>query len=244
MTGSKQPYSKPPIVEAVIAFTFGEPADNAALSKAADKLKRRYPLAQQQELTTFEMTASGPSIRTAPAGYRLSDFDNHHILILSSIEMVTSVLAPYPGWEELSARAMENYSTLRTVVKYKRITRFAARFINRIDIPLQGRTAFDIQDYVLVAPAVPEGEFFGHLRPYFMRFEADVPGGFKVIVTTGTAPAPILDHSSILLDLDVISFDPPQKESELVTFADTIRKVKNEAFEMCVTNKARELFNS
>jgi uncharacterized protein (TIGR04255 family) len=58
-------------------------------------------------------------------------------------------------------------------------------------------------------------------------------------------PPPLVDHASVILDIDVSrAGDPPQKDDEIWALIDRIRVHNNQVFEESVTDKARELFNA
>jgi uncharacterized protein (TIGR04255 family) len=50
--------------------------------------------------------------------------------------------------------------------------------------------------------------------------------------------------ASIVLDIDLYrDTNPPQEDSEIWSFFEILRERKNEVFEACITEKARELFH-
>jgi uncharacterized protein (TIGR04255 family) len=53
----------------------------------------------------------------------------------------------------------------------------------------------------------------------------------------------LLEHGSFLLDLDIArEGDPPQNDEGIYDLLHQIRVKKNEVFEACVTNSARDSF--
>ena len=67
--------------------------------------------------------------------------------------------------------------------------------------------------------------------------------GFKLRINTNVVQSPLIDHFSIVLDLDLSpQGDIPQRNDEIWEMINLMRGHKNNAFEMCITDKARELF--
>ncbi len=67
--------------------------------------------------------------------------------------------------------------------------------------------------------------------------------GFNLVINTNVVKSPLIDHYSIVLDLDLSPHgDMPQKSDKVWEMINQMREYKNNAFEMCITDKARELF--
>ncbi|MFN0169337.1 MAG: TIGR04255 family protein [Bryobacteraceae bacterium] len=134
-------------------------------------------------------------------------------------------------------RLWEIYSR---VVGPRRITRVAVRYINQIDIPLR---AIDYKDYFRttpeVSPVLPQG-----ISGFFMQLQFPQADFGGVLILTQTAiPPPSEDMNSVILDLDVFKESTElASDSEVWGLIETLRNRKNEFFEGCLTDKARELF--
>ena len=158
--------------------------------------------------------------------------------------MVCSRLAPYNGWESFEPWVRKNWKIWRKITKYTKIKRIGVRYINRIDIPAKTGDIIDIEDYLTVFPKYPEP----HLLTSFTKYTIQIEGpfsieGFYLIINTNVVKSPLIDHFSIVLDLDLSPQEGiPQKNDKIWEMINQMREYKNNAFEMCITDKARELF--
>jgi len=67
--------------------------------------------------------------------------------------------------------------------------------------------------------------------------------GCKLTLNSAAVPAPILDHASFVIDQDIAKeVDPPQSDEAIYELLNQIRVRKNNVFEACISNRARELF--
>jgi uncharacterized protein (TIGR04255 family) len=67
--------------------------------------------------------------------------------------------------------------------------------------------------------------------------------GNVLINTIPVFPPPLVNHFSIMLDIDVSQqFDLPQRDDDLHGLLSQMRDEKNRVFEACITDTARELF--
>ena len=151
-----------------------------------------------------------------------------------------SRLAPYQSWESFRDEARRLWAIYRTVVQPTRVTRVAVRYINRLDLPLPFD---DLTDYLRtvpeVAPDLPQG-----LAGYFMRLVIPNDDIESVLVINQALIEPTTeDMSSVILDFDLSrQANLPSDEDALWTIFDVLRERKNEVFEACITDRARELF--
>jgi uncharacterized protein (TIGR04255 family) len=68
--------------------------------------------------------------------------------------------------------------------------------------------------------------------------------GCRLLLNSSVVPSPLLGHASLLLDQDIAKeIEPPQRDDQIYELLNEIRAKKNDVFEACITNKARELFN-
>ena len=66
----------------------------------------------------------------------------------------------------------------------------------------------------------------------------------KVLVNAATVSSPLIDHVSLLLDIDLFKDQNiPQKDKEFWDLLAALRHQKNMLFEAFVTDQARELFD-
>lgn len=66
----------------------------------------------------------------------------------------------------------------------------------------------------------------------------------EVIVNAGTMPSPLIDHASLLLDIDLFKAkDLPRRDDEIWALLAVLRLQKNDLVEAFITSRARELFD-
>ena len=68
--------------------------------------------------------------------------------------------------------------------------------------------------------------------------------GCKLTLNSAVVPAPILDHASFIIDQDIAKeVDLPQSDNDIYELLNEIRVRKNNVFEACISDRARELFH-
>ena len=244
-----QPYKRPPITEAVIEIRFAAPPIEAAdLDKASRSLASSYPL--QQPVKSFGVAVGippGPEDRptaqiSEEIGHRLSSQDLSEILLLWPFAIVVSQLAPYPGWDSFFGRFVRDWTSWKKIVGFRRLSRVGVRFINRIDIPVTNGI-IEESEYMSVYPALPAA--LGPITGYGVQIQSPIRDvvGCNLVINSAAVPSPLLGHSSFVLDLDISrEVNTPQKDDEIYKLLNQIRDKKNEVFEACFTDKAKELF--
>ena len=150
-------------------------------------------------------------------------------------------LAPYPGWEVFFPRFVRDWEAWKREAGYRQIIRVGVRFINRIDIPIVSGL-IEEAEYLSVYPKLPDS--LGPVTGYGVQAQLPMQDiGCNLTINSAAVPSPMLEHGSILLDLDIAKeVNPPQKDEEIFELLGRIRIKKNEIFEACITRKAKELF--
>lgn len=239
-------YKRPPITEAVIGINFSEPLEPTKLGKADKKFAKFYPqhtVVQNYDVKVLlgqDGRANADDTRVVD-GHRRSSIDSDELLVLWPAEFVVSQLAPYPGWEAFIARFERDWRAWRQVTGYREISRIGLRFINRIDIPIVDDKV-EHEKYLNIYARLPE--LIGSVNGYSTQIGTEI-NDIKCLlkVNSGTVRAPILEHSSFLLDIDFgRMLDVPQRDEDILALLNEIRVKKNEVFEACITKRARKLF--
>ena len=113
---SDQPYTKPPITEAVVEIRFAEALDASELDKAARQLKSVYNNEEHTRNVAFavDVPSIGPVQTTLneQLGRRMSSDDLTQIVILWPSSFVVAQLAPYPGWQKFFGRILTRLGSL------------------------------------------------------------------------------------------------------------------------------------
>jgi uncharacterized protein (TIGR04255 family) len=244
VTTSKH-YWNSPITEAVIDIRVEVSPDfntdslesiHAQISKDFSK-REEIMFFQGQFNPTADPTTSATQTKQ---GYLYRSNNGKYILQTRTNGFTFSHLPPYETWNTFRSEARKLWDTYREVAKPVRVTRVAVRSINRIDLP----PPVDLKEYFNtfpeVAPGMPQ-----MLSGYVMQLliaQEDFGGMLSLIQATAIAPRP--DVASIVLDIDLYKessseFDSDEKIWQLL---ELIRDRKNEVFESCVTDKARDIF--
>ncbi len=240
-------YKRPPITEAVIEIRLEDSLSERMVEKIHNRLKKRYESSERISIIGFMLDPRKKEIAKIPdefEGYKLTSKDQADVVQIKPNSMACSRLAPYHGWESFEPRARENWEIWRKTTKHTKIKRIGVRYLNRIDIPLRRGHKIDIEDYLTIFPKYPEP----HLLTSFTKYTMQVMGpfsieGFYLIINTNVVKSPLIDHFSIVLDLDLSpQGDMPQRNDKVWEMINKMREYKNNAFEMCITDKARELF--
>ena len=238
-------YPKAPITEAVIDLRV-MPSSTLVLSDLAivrEADETEHPTVEQVNTVMgrmqvgHEVSASASSQHVGFL-FRSADGKRIHQALTSGFSM--SQLAPYPRWEDFCTEARRRWNTYRAVAQPDKVVRVAVRYINRIDIPLP---LYDFGEYLRtvpqVSPDLPQG-----LSSYFMQLTMPLESIKSQVVINETIIDPARpDVVSIVLDIDISrDNDLPVTEEETWAFIEQLRHAKNNVFEMCITDKARELF--
>ena len=245
---NQSPYTRPPITEAVIGIDFVGTIEESLLSDAKVKLSREYSN-QVDEIgftVDLEIGAGQNTPKTKlvqQKGYRLRSADVSQILLLRPASFTVSQLAPYPGWDVFFGRFKRDWKRWKSLVGFREVKRIGLRYINRIDIPAL-QPVVHHEAFLRVYPEVPNQ--FGPLAAYTVVTKSLVQDIRSMLtVNTGVVPAPILNHMSILFDIDIgCENEPPKKDSDLFGYLQNARRKKNEYFEASITDESRKLFQS
>lgn len=246
---SGQPYKRPPITEAVIEMRFAEPAEAAHLEKTIADFRPYYPA--HRAVMNAGLAVGGvpmaPNNQVAQIkidqGHRLSSHDETELIVLWPLSFVVAQLAPYPGWDQFFDRFARDWKTWKKAMGYRKIARVGVRYINRIDIPREG-LSIEESDYLTVYAKLPSE--FGPMLAYGLQaqFLPDSEG-CRIGLNSASVLSPLLGHGAILLDIDVaVEPSPPQNDDDIYSLLNKMRTKKNVTFEACLTDRARELFQT
>jgi uncharacterized protein (TIGR04255 family) len=247
---AEQPYKRPPITEAVIAIGFGAAMEPGDLNRADSSFAKLYPQHQDARNLNLEFImparpnlAPGTKIRHDVPGHRRSSDDQTQIVIVWPTSFVFSQLAPYPGWDDFFGRFVRDWALWKKVVGYRSISRVGVRYINRIDIPITGNLTH-YEEFLNIYPRLPEelGSIFAYAIQTQLPFP-EIEG--RITINSSSIPSPLLEHASFMFDQDLYKENNiPQNDDGLYNLLNQIHVKKNAVFEACITDRARELFNT
>lgn|SRR5690242_10938559 len=243
-------YRRPPITEAVIALTFREPLSINTQTRIRAKLAGIYPgsesnfqIAVQVQPNKEGMAATAKATAEL-VGFKLSSPDQLDLIILTAKDFTTSRVAPYLGWTDLFAKAKANLEVLLRVTRHRNFERVAVRYINRLDIPSRADEGLDPSQYLLNLPSYPGlgSREFSDMNAQVI-FELNRPPARARVAVAGI-PSPLIDHKSLILDIDVFCFEKlPNRTDDVNELLEQLHVAKNVIFETCITDRARELFD-
>ena len=140
--------------------------------------------------------------------------------------------------------AQAQWGVMRKRIPGKEVEKISTRFINRLDIPARLEKV-SLKDYCKIGVALPQALTTQATENFLVQYSAlDQKKEFLQNISLALAtPPPVIDHVSVVLDLDVVTATKiPAKDQDLWPILERLRIVKNELFEACITEKARELF--
>lgn len=240
-----KPYPKAPITEAIIDLRVELPPDfNVtqlnkvhAGEEAANPMPEQLHTAFGQMRFGTQMSATAGSQHT---GYLFRSEDGTQVYQARLDGFTMSHLAPYKNWETLRNEARRLWNVYRATTNPSRIVRLAVRYVNRLDIPLPIQ---DFREYLRtvpeVSPDLPQG-----LSGYFMQVAIPLEDVKSLAVINETMIDPAAPEIlSVVLDIDISrTQDLPPDESGVWDFFEQLHARKNDVFEACITDRARELF--
>ncbi len=233
-------YKHPPIVEAVVEFRYGDGKDaRDELERARRAFAVDYPKVDELRMIPLPQRDS----RDAFVGYKFTSRDGTRVVQLRSDLVVVAKLAPYAGWLDLAEQVRITLRRAAPLIRGRRITRLATRFINRFDIPAT-REPIRYEDYLRVGVSdLP----FAHDAIGTLSFNIGtmIEGGrFGVVLRGAGGQGLLVDHTSVLLDMDIFDQDAatlPRTQKDAFSVLEEMRARRNEIFEACITDRAREL---
>jgi uncharacterized protein (TIGR04255 family) len=237
-------YTNSPITEAVIDIRLELQPEfkPESLEPISPRISSAYPRREDLNLFQGQFTVGvGATSTQAKLGYLYRSVDGKLVLQTRTNGFTFSRLAPYENWESFRDEARSLWDIYKEVAKPVRATRVASRSINRIDIPLQ---TVDLSEYLKTFPEVSR-ELPQLISGYVMQLlipQKDFDGMLSLIQATVPAQQP--ETTSINLDIDMFKESSTEFDSDekIWGFLDYLRDKKNEVFEGCITDRARDLF--
>lgn len=175
-------------------------------------------------------------------GLRCESTDHLHIAQFNRDGFVFSRLRPYDHWEQFQGEAMRLWRIYQDLASPSGIQRLGLRFINRIELPVDGPPP---DDYLRMPSEVLAGMPLS--RVGFFHRDVLAVQGYPYIVTIVRTVQPIQVTGNkgfgLLLDIDVFSTEPFDLRDDLLTQRLVeMRWLKNKAFFGSITQQALETF--
>jgi uncharacterized protein (TIGR04255 family) len=239
-----QRYPKPPITEAVFEFRFQAELSERDRARLRDRFKKRYPAIDEQQAVDVKIGPGGVDTSSKLVGYKQTASNGCDMVMFQMANFDSIRLAPYNGWEKFIQTARDNFDEFTKVVGRLQVVRLAARFLNRIDIPLSAVEGRDLALFTKLGIALPQ-DLSGGVGPYSLAVNfVESKTGVKILLQSGVVSPPLLEHLSLSVDIDAyIDTDIPTRIDALWELSDKLREAKNTVFEGIVTDEARKLFS-
>ncbi|HEV2293397.1 MAG TPA: TIGR04255 family protein [Tepidisphaeraceae bacterium] len=238
-------YRKAPIIEALIDVQARLNPNTTAveLRRLVEEGDEEFPKPVELKKASFEVkfeeaqfTGGGTEEVT---GWAFRSSDHKRVVQARTDGFTFSRLAPYEHWETLQQEARPLWERYRAIAAPEAVTRVAVKYINRFDIPLPIR---DLKDFFRtnpeVSPDMPQG-----LAAFFMQLQIPYPDLESMLILTQTlVPPPQAGLVSVVLDIDLFRANNlPTSDEAIWQLLEQLREKKNEIFEACITDAAREL---
>ena len=241
-------YSKAPITEAIIDLRIAAPAeiDLEQLRRMSDEHKGRFPRIDPIFEATGKLQvqpgiSASASAHQKQTGFRAISSDGQMVCQRQFSGFTLSKLAPYESWQPFRDLARELWDNYRTNVGCEAVTRIAVRYVNRIDIP---KSPVDLKEYFRTSPEISP-DLPQMMEGFFMQIRLPQSDIASTAVLNQTIVAPDkAGRTSVVLDIDLFRDHAlPNDECELWDIFEVLHDRKNEIFEACITDAARELFD-
>lgn len=237
-------YAHAPLTEAVIDVRVKLSPDVKLdhLAALQEGEEATYPTRKTHAVVRGQFTAGqqvGASAKQTPTGYMFVSGDEKQIFQARLDGFAFSRLEPYERWDTFRDEARRLWTKYRSVAP-ESIVRVAVRYINRIDLPLP---IGDLKEFLRTGPDVPP-ELPQGLTTFLVRLVIPLDDVEATLRLTQTIVPPASEHVvSIVLDIDIFrEISGPLTEEQLWRLLEELRVKKNQAFEACITDRTRRLF--
>lgn len=240
--------ARAPITEAVIDFRvqLSEGFSIRGFEPAIARLVQSYPgraaIKTVHATVGLGETSARSDVKEGELGVLIKTADAKSLAQFRTNGFTFNRLEPYTGWEEVFSETIRLWKEYVEVAKPIAVLRLAARYINRLKLPLPIE---DLREYLTEPPRVPDG-LPQRLKGYLTRIVIhDSARGHSAIVTQSFEPNPTDPERAIIL-LDIDAFQEvhlkPSESDEIHRVLAGIHDFKNEIFFKSITQKASELF--
>lgn len=237
-------YDRAPITEAIIDLQV-RPREGVTLSEIEGVRSgeeglypdaKKFAVAHGQFEVGERVVASAQQEHT---GYVFASADRKQLMQSRLDGFTFSRLAPYETWESFRDEARRLWALYRERTSPAEIRRVAVRYINRFDLP---GPQVELKDYFRTSPEI-SSDLPQSMSGFFLRVvipQTDLKG--QLLINQTIVPSLKPDVASVVLDIDVFrDSDVPNAENEVWHYFELLRNRKNDVFEACITDRAREL---
>ena len=241
-------YKNPPVIEALCDFRFvpSKPWDMTFPGLFYNEIKKQFP--EKEEETGFEFSfrstsAGGVEQKFEKAFPKLKFYNAKKTALIQLLpdRLIINHLKPYPGWEQFKPVIFDNLKKYRKVLSPKGLRRIGVRYINEINFKAP---AIKMETYFKFYPELPEALPQRHRS---FKTIADIPynneqDNLRLTLFPRLTKEP--DTISIIFDLDyfIINSEAISSFEEVPNWIERAHTEVEKAFEACITDKTRKLF--
>ncbi len=239
-------YLNSPIREAIFDIKVDKINANQIEDLLAFKehIKTNFPIVKSKKNITFQFSPEKSienQTQTNITGYVFSSEDQKRQLQVDFSGITLNVLKPYKNWETHFKDFLEIWEIYNRLFAPNNVVRLGTRYINRIEIPFPF-TGF--QEYISNMPPIPAclPELF---TSFFMQIQVPCEENSldKNAIISETIEPINNNILPFILDIDVFQELNLDKTTENITkIFNDFRKIKNNIFEDCITDKTKQLF--
>ncbi len=248
---TRREYKNPPIEEALCEFRFEPESEwNPMLPLSfRESIKSSYPGTPRQK-TPIEADVhagsenGGPSflLKQEVSRMQFPSEDGKKLVAIGQNVVSAHTLRPYPSWDVFRPQIKEALESYVKIIGVKGIRRIGLRYINKIEVDVEGTVS--LNEYFAVPPQAPQG-FPSRFIKFFTRTEYVYDDEPIRLIMNFTDIDTSEGKAAFLLDIDMVWewVSEPLPTQEAMDKVDILRKREREAFELIITDRAREMFN-
>jgi len=237
-----------PIVEAVIDIRFAPSSawNEADLKEALAKSLSAYSKIEPLRETKFKFVTTGSDRFVQEdqgcVGLKFTSDNEYYVAQFNRANFVFSRLVPYQDWASFYSEAMRLWNLYDELIKTKEIGRVGVRYINCIEVPLEGAK---LSDYYVISPKTIKGDENWPMASFLHKDTLQVPNTpyfVSIIKTTRTLENKAEAKIGLVLDIDVFTQGVTITNKVLPECLEGMRWVKNKIFNSSIVEDRIEEF--
>lgn len=246
----QETYPHAPIVEAVldIRTRLSEPLSQKSLEDLKSREVASYPTFRQPFQVQFKVERKDPiaepstAISSVANGGAMVSADGKQLFQARPDGFSHNRLAPYHDWTTFKHEARRLWRLYREVVRPEFIELLGLNYINKIALPSGEEISDYLRAYIHVPLELPQKLEIHNFQIQVKDSNSDNR------VSIGVSFGSMKDDANVWVNLNIQAFAPINRttaevgEDEIWTTFEHLRKLKNLAFESCITDKVREGF--
>ncbi len=237
-------YENPPVVEAICEFRFepGQPWDITVPGLVYAKLKDEFPKRREPSFPAEWLPGPAEVKQTLASQLARIQFlreDEQALVQVADNFLSINHLRPYPTWQVFRQMVSRALAVYREIVLPQGFRRMGLRYINRIAVPEE---RVEIESFLVAVPRIP-ARLPQVFTAWAQRVEVPFEGANGVLaLQTGSVQGEEAAQA-FLLDLDFATLKPQEVAlDQAMVWVEQAHGIVENAFEECLTDKARELF--